>query len=307
MTVDSVPRPTIFVSYSHQDEDLVQEFKQQLDHLQVPVWDDQDILPGTNWEEAIRQRLDQADIILLLVSPHFLASRSCYEIETKRALELQQTGQAQVIPVLLHACAWRATPIADLQWLPRGGKPIASWRNRDKAFRDVTDSIRLEVQKCQRVTRVIERQMARVKEAPASLDEWVSQKIRQREVSEKLELELEALLARSTTTHREQAVLTEMLLIARGYRRGLEEYNRRLLVDPSNAKLHLRKGEALLGLGRYQEALAAFEEAIRLAPDLSEAYYDRGMACERLAVQTLEDLKQQAQECYEKAKQLGIS
>ncbi len=91
------------------------------------------------------------------------------------------------------------------------------------------------------------------------------------------------------------------------YRQALESNDRRLIDEPLNANLHVGKGEALFGLGRHQEALAAYEKAIRLAPDLSEAYRGRGKVYERLAQQTYDELKQQAQECYKKAEQLGIS
>src|SRR5947209_7459408 len=106
MTVHSTPQPTIFVSYARQDEDLVEELKKQLSSLEVPLWYDQDILLGTNWEKAIHQSLNEAAIILLLVSPNFMASDYCLNIEAKRALERHRAGQAQVIPVLLHSVDW---------------------------------------------------------------------------------------------------------------------------------------------------------------------------------------------------------
>lgn len=98
----------------------------------------------------------------------------------------------------------------------------------------------------------------------------------------------------------------QMLFNEKRFEEALEFYDRRLLKKPRNADLHVGKGEALLGLGRSKEALAAYEEAIRLAPELSEAYRGRGKVYEQLAQQVYEDLTQQAQECYEKAKQLGV-
>ena len=62
----------------------------------------------------------------------------------------------------------------------------------------------------------------------------------------------------------------------------------------------------MLGLKRNNEALASYQEAIRLAPDLSAAYEGQGKAYEHLAQQTYEELQQQARTCHEKAKQLGV-
>jgi tetratricopeptide (TPR) repeat protein len=44
----------------------------------------------------------------------------------------------------------------------------------------------------------------------------------------------------------------------------------------------LGKGQALLNLGRAQEALECFDEAIRLRPDNAEGYVRRGMALEKM-------------------------
>ena len=98
----------------------------------------------------------------------------------------------------------------------------------------------------------------------------------------------------------------QALLNEKRYGEALETYEKDLLVEPLNPNLHVGKGEALLGLGHLQEALAAYKEAIRLAPEFSEAYRGRGKVYEQLAQQVYEDLTQQAQECYEKAKQLGV-
>lgn len=149
---------------------------------------------------------------------------------------------------------------------------------------------------------------------------WISQKTAQRERDELLEklergllfhhydalrLSLERLAPEFTQAVRERYI--ELLLLNNRPEQALEACASFLHDDPRNAKIHLVKGEALLALGRYQEALAAYEEAIYLAPDLSEAYKGRGRVYEHLAQQTFEDLKRQVQECYEKAKELGVS
>src|SRR5262245_47640354 len=44
----------------------------------------------------------------------------------------------------------------------------------------------------------------------------------------------------------------------------------------SDAEVHLKRGEALAGEHRYDEAIAEYNMAIRLRPDYAEAYNDRG-------------------------------
>ena len=62
--------------------------------------------------------MEDAQIILLLISPSFLASDYCYDIETKRALDGHDKGEAKVIPVLLRPVDWEGAPFARLQGLP---------------------------------------------------------------------------------------------------------------------------------------------------------------------------------------------
>jgi hypothetical protein len=58
---------------------------------------------GADWQEAVNSRLDTANLILLLVSPDFMASDYCYSIEMQRAMERHTNREARVIPILLVA------------------------------------------------------------------------------------------------------------------------------------------------------------------------------------------------------------
>ena len=66
----------------------------------IGLWHDRMIGAGDEWKGEIDRRLESAGIILLLVSPDFIASDYCYDIETKRALERHAEGKAVVIPIV---------------------------------------------------------------------------------------------------------------------------------------------------------------------------------------------------------------
>ena len=131
----------IFFSYSHRDEKLRQRLDIYLAGLRqqnvISDWSDRKILAGDEWAEEIDARLNSAQIILLLISPDFIASRYCYNIEMERAMERHEKGEARVVPVILSACDWQDLPFAKLQALPSGGSPITSSRNRNEAFNNV--------------------------------------------------------------------------------------------------------------------------------------------------------------------------
>jgi hypothetical protein len=118
----------IFCSYSHRDDRWKQRLDEHFSLLRregiVDYWHDRRIGPRDEWERAIDERLAECDIVLLLVSPSFLNSDYCYEVEMSRALERHHDGTARVIPVILRPCDWESAPFAKLQALPSDGKPV---------------------------------------------------------------------------------------------------------------------------------------------------------------------------------------
>ncbi len=137
---------SLFYSYSHRDEDLRDELEKHLVLLQrtglIRSWHDRRISPGAEWKGTIDRRLAIADIVLLLVSADFLASHYCFDVEMKMALQRHELGEATVIPVILRPVDWTDAPFAHLQALPRDGRAITLWSDRDQAFAEVARAIR---------------------------------------------------------------------------------------------------------------------------------------------------------------------
>lgn len=98
----------------------------------IVKWHDRQIPPGDEWRQTIDARLNAADIVLLFVSPHFIESKYCYEVEGEVALRRHREGRSRAIPVILRPCDWRASPFGKLQALPRDGVPISRWPDRDE-------------------------------------------------------------------------------------------------------------------------------------------------------------------------------
>lgn len=140
----------VFMSYSHKDEGLRDELEVQLSMLKrqglIDVWHDRRMVAGDRLDWTISQELDDADVVLLLISPDFLASDYCYKIEKGRALERHREGSARLISVILRPCDWTHTDLAEFLVTPTDGKAITTWPNRDEAFLDVTKSIRRAIE-----------------------------------------------------------------------------------------------------------------------------------------------------------------
>lgn len=137
---------SVFVSYSHEDEDLKTELLKHLAPLerlgQIDAWHDRKIKAGEEWDKVISKSLEGADIILLLVSIDFINSKYCYDIELEAALERHAKQLARVVPIILRNCLWQHTSFAKLPALPPDAKAVCSWQDRDEALTKVAEGIR---------------------------------------------------------------------------------------------------------------------------------------------------------------------
>ncbi len=135
----------VFISYAHDDQELHEQLRNHLSPLErlekITIWHDQKILPGEDWEHQINAHLNEADLILLLVSADFIKSNYCWNQEVRKALQRHKAGTAKVVPVILRPTAWNQTPLARIQALPANGKPVTEWHTVDAAFEDVARGI----------------------------------------------------------------------------------------------------------------------------------------------------------------------
>ncbi len=142
----------IIISYAREDELLRQHLEKHLRALQqqgiINIWHGRNISAGEEWKQTIDVRLNTAKIILLLISPDFIASDYCYSTEMECAMRLHERNEARVIPVILRPVYWQDTPFGELQALPKDAIPIKSrhWHNLDEAFFSVAEGIRWVIQ-----------------------------------------------------------------------------------------------------------------------------------------------------------------
>src|SRR5579862_2587731 len=135
----------LFYCYADQDEALRKGLEVQLSGLthqyNISNWYDREITAGKVEEEAVDALLGQADIVLLLISPDFLASDYCYNKQMQHALLRHQAGLCCVIPILLRPVFWENSPFSNIQILPTGAQPVTLWSDRDSAYLDIVKGI----------------------------------------------------------------------------------------------------------------------------------------------------------------------
>jgi formylglycine-generating enzyme required for sulfatase activity len=136
----------VFFSYSRKDQDLRDELERYLSPLvrlkKIEIWHDRKIPGGTEWQAEIDHHIQTAEIILLLISPNFVHSQFCYEIELPIAMDRHDAKNVLVFPILLSPTPfWQELPFAKLQIYPSDSNPINKWSSEADAFQDIVKGI----------------------------------------------------------------------------------------------------------------------------------------------------------------------
>jgi internalin A len=143
---DASWKPRVFTSYSHADEPHRKRLELYLKVLAThgalhEKWDDRKIQPGEDWDKSIKRELEEADVVLLLVSTTALASDYIHTVEMKRALARVAAGETVMIPVILEDCHWKLPELSKLQALPAGARPVREWTPQAKGWKNVSDGL----------------------------------------------------------------------------------------------------------------------------------------------------------------------
>jgi hypothetical protein len=136
----------IFTIYADADklhkERLATQLSPYIWNQLMDLWDRDRINPSAELiQQEIDNHIDSSQVILLLVSPHFPASKQCLT-EMERAMQRRTTSKTIIIPIYIRPTDWPEAPFEGLLALPRNGKPVSSWSNADDAWHNVAVDIR---------------------------------------------------------------------------------------------------------------------------------------------------------------------
>jgi internalin A len=137
-------RPSrFFISYSTLDKSYLHDFTRHLTSLRteglVETWDDRELQAGDKWDTIIKEQLEKADYIVLLISSNFLNSEYIRDVELKDALE---NSAKRVIPVIIDYCSWQYEErLREIQVLNKNA-PLTSYQPVSKGWLEVINGIR---------------------------------------------------------------------------------------------------------------------------------------------------------------------
>lgn len=139
---------TVYLLCAPEDKAIREELEIQLRSLQrfyrFSWWHTSQVGAGQERGREIELHLRRADIVLLLISPYFLASDECFTIEMPLALKRREANDIQLIPILARPVSLsEESPLSKLQALPRDAKAISSLEKKDRelAYQEIAREI----------------------------------------------------------------------------------------------------------------------------------------------------------------------
>jgi transcriptional regulator with XRE-family HTH domain len=99
----------IFLCHASEDKSDVRRLYTQLRDEGFQPWlDAEDLLPGENWDQAIRQAVRNSDVVLVCLSSHAVQKSGYVQKEIAQALDVAEEkpeSTIYIIPVLLGPCS----------------------------------------------------------------------------------------------------------------------------------------------------------------------------------------------------------
>jgi hypothetical protein len=141
METKSMSKKKIYLTYSHNDRRWLEELLTYLSPLRATfeVWTDSQINAGADWSAQIKEAITTSDVVILLVSMNFLASDFLTSVELPSILNAAKSRGTLVLPILISACLWEFTPLAEFQFLNKPDMPLSMLTPaaRTKAYNNI--------------------------------------------------------------------------------------------------------------------------------------------------------------------------
>ncbi|MEM9628310.1 MAG: P-loop NTPase fold protein [Pseudomonadota bacterium] len=138
----------IFLSYSHHDENILDELQPHLRVLEsmgrILVWDDRKIDLAGEWHKEIHRAIERSSVAILLISANYLSSEWLNKEEVPALLQRREREGLMIMPILVAPCVWEIFPwLSAMQILPRGGISLTELpdEKRQKVYEEIVQQI----------------------------------------------------------------------------------------------------------------------------------------------------------------------
>jgi CheY-like chemotaxis protein len=144
------PRPKLFISYCHEDRQLLEEIKCAIVQASlrdpIDMWEDT-LLKSDEWKPQIDRHMRTARGALFLVTMTFCASSFIRDIELKYFLEAHRDRGTKIMWVAVGASSVQITPLTEFQCLNDPDRPLRELikPKRDKVLVKIAEKIVAEL------------------------------------------------------------------------------------------------------------------------------------------------------------------
>jgi tetratricopeptide (TPR) repeat protein len=234
-------RDLAFLSYAHEDLDLVRRVYEGLKERKVNVWFDKEDMIKGRWKPQIMKAISQSRDFVICLSNAAIKKTSgekpgFQDRELQIAWEFareQDESDFSIIPVRLEDCG-------------RGDMRLSGWQQYDlfEDWEGILDTLAVNL-------------------GGNSLSDA-------RAIDERTEVEkiLKSIMGRA-----------EMFFYSGDYNKALSFIESAINIKPDFHEVWTNKGLTLFNLGRLDEALKAYNKAIDIKPDYHEAWYNKESSC----------------------------
>lgn len=115
--------PQVFLSYSRTDLEIAKQVRTGLAAANIRVWMDDEIPPGTPWDEAIATGIRESRLLVVLISANTVVKPK----EVKREMAVAEGSGVPVLPVRVDGSDWGTTfayLLANTQWADISHPPL---------------------------------------------------------------------------------------------------------------------------------------------------------------------------------------
>lgn len=137
----------VVISYSRYDGKFLYRLENQLSPLvrtnKINLWYDTSATNSSKWEERLRTKFNQANIILLFISGNYIKSEYTYEVELPLALDLMEQEKVIIIPIYFDICMLEELSIPQEKLVPKKSYILdhSTWRSANEPWAIVAQQV----------------------------------------------------------------------------------------------------------------------------------------------------------------------
>lgn len=155
-SIKKTVKKKVVISYSKFDLRHVHSLERYLqplvlhDLIESP-WRCECLITAEPWDEEIRRRFNEADIVFFLVSANLFSTSYVIENEITNAIERyeEDNSSVKIVPIVLEYYDWAGKGKLNLQRfsaMPFKGKPISDFKNPNIAWHTITQAVKIMIE-----------------------------------------------------------------------------------------------------------------------------------------------------------------